>query len=61
MYFCWAKSQFGRISLTGVQRPGKYVLKLRVVVDKLQQGFTVRTVLTDAKQVFCCRVQRGDE
>jgi len=57
MYFGGAESQFGRICLPGLERPRKYVLKVCVVIDELQQRFGVRAVLADPKQIFCRGIQ----
>ena len=61
MNFRGPESEFGRICLAGAKRPGKNVLKLGIVVDELQQGFTVRPVLTDAEQIFGGGIQCRDQ
>ena len=57
MYFCGAESQLRGICLSGVQRPGEYVLKLGLVVGELQQWLADCPALADAEQVFSRRVQ----
>ena len=57
MNFRGPESKFRCICLSSLQRPGKDVLKLGIVVSELQQGFTVCPVLADAEQVFGCGVQ----
>ncbi len=61
MNLVWAEPEFGRICLAGANRARKNILKLGFVVDELQQGFSVRPVLTDAEQIFGSGIQCRDQ
>jgi hypothetical protein len=57
MHLCRPESQLVGISATGIEHTQQNIPEFGVIIDKRQQWFARGAVLTDTKQVFCCRVE----
>jgi hypothetical protein len=57
---CRCETHFIRVVVASFKNPRQDIAHFRLIIDELQQGFTIRSLLADTKNIFGGRVQANN-